>query len=236
VLISHSHRFIFFHVAKVAGLSLRVPLEPLCEEPERFRIPRPPRTRRGEPNPFRRVWETLLLHASARDAQRYLPCEIFEPYFKFGFVRNPWDWHVSMYHFILGTPDHPRGQEVRALPSFEAYLEWVRDTPRPFSRGATKLQLDMLTDADGALLVDHVGRFETLAEDFAAICARLGLSCALPHKNRTQHRPFREHYSPRARALVAEISGPDIELFGYTFGDPSAPSQLSAHGPGRSPE
>ncbi|MCB9741380.1 MAG: sulfotransferase family 2 domain-containing protein [Alphaproteobacteria bacterium] len=217
MLISHSHRFIFFHVAKVAGMSLRDPLTPLCEEPERFRIARPPRTRGGAPNPFYGVWETLLWHASARDARRYLPAEVFEPYFKFGFVRNPWDWHVSMYHFILARSDHPRRALVQAMPSFEAYLEWVRETPRPFTRGATKQQVEMLTDEDGALLVDFVGRYERLAEDFNAVCGRLGVQARLPHRNRSPHKPYRALYSPRARALVEEISAEDIALFGYRF-------------------
>ncbi|NNK33015.1 MAG: hypothetical protein HKP02_07815 [Xanthomonadales bacterium] len=47
-------------------------------------------------------------------------------------------------------------------------------------------QYDMLHDADGRLLVDFVGRFESLQEDFRRVCAKLGIESAeLPHRNRS---------------------------------------------------
>jgi hypothetical protein len=80
MLISHSHRFIFFHVAKTAGLSVREALMPYAEEPTQFKIKRPPRLKDGQPNPFYIVWDALLLHARARDAQKELPPAIFDRY------------------------------------------------------------------------------------------------------------------------------------------------------------
>ena len=47
MLISHSHRFIFFHVAKTAGLSVRNALQPYAEEPTKFKIKRPPKRKAG---------------------------------------------------------------------------------------------------------------------------------------------------------------------------------------------
>ena len=100
MLISHSHRFIFFHVAKTGGMSVRKALLPYTEEPARFKIKRPPAHKAGRPNPFYAIWEALLLHATARDAQKELPATVFDEYYKFAFVRNPWDWQVSMYNII----------------------------------------------------------------------------------------------------------------------------------------
>lgn len=217
MLISHSHRFIFFHVAKTAGLSVRAALEPYAEEPTQFKIKRPPKVRGGQPNPFYTIWEALLVHAKASDAQKELPPAIFDGYYKFAFVRNPWDWQVSMYHFILSEPTHIRHQTVKALGSFERYLAWVVETPNPFAKGATKWQKDVITDDAGELLVDSVGRYETLAEDFAQVCRRLGLSTRLPHVNGTNHRDYRAYYTPASRQLVAEHFAADIEMFGYTF-------------------
>lgn len=220
MLISHSHRFIFFHVAKTGGISVRRALEPYAEEPERFKIPRPARMKAGKPNPFYGVWEAMLLHAKASDAQRELPVEVFEPYFKFAFVRNPWDLQVSMYHFILREETHIRHALVRSLGSFEAYLEWLVQTPNPFPKGATRLQQEPLIDATGRLLVDFVGRYEHLAEDFEQVCQHLRLSVQLPHLNRTEHQDFRRYYTDATRALVARHFAEDIERFGYTFDGP----------------
>lgn len=217
MLISHSHRFIFFHVAKTAGLSVRNALQPYAEEPTSFKIKRPPKQKAGQPNPFYAVWEALLIHAKASDAQKELPPTVFEDYYKFAFVRNPWDWQVSMYHFILSEPTHVKHALVNALGSFERYLAWVIETPNPYAKGATKLQKEVLTDPDGKLLVDFVGRYETLPQDFAQVCRQLDITAQLPHVNRSAHHNYRAYYTERTGQLVAEHFAADINLFGYTF-------------------
>lgn len=217
MLISHSHRFIFFHVAKTAGLSVRDVLQPYAEEPTKFKIKRPPRLKGEQPNPFYTVWEALLIHAKASDAQKELPAPIFDNYYKFAFVRNPWDWQVSMYHFILHEPTHVKHALVKSFGSFERYLDWVIDTPNPFAKGATKLQKEVISDGAGNLLVDFVGRYETLPQDFAYICQQLNIRAALPHVNRSAHHDYRTYYNACTQQQVAEYFAADIELFGYTF-------------------
>lgn len=217
MLISHSHRFIFFHVAKTGGMSIRTALQKHCQEPERFKIKRPPQEKGGQPNPFYEVWEALLLHATAQDAQKELPKESFDSYYKFAFVRNPWDWQVSMYHFILSEPTHIKYQLVKEMGSFDAYLDWVVKTDRPYPKGATRLQSTALTDGSGRLLVDFVGRYESLSQDFSQVCDRLQIDADLPHVNRSAHRDYRDYYDPRTRQLVADHFRADIDLFQYEF-------------------
>lgn len=217
MLISHSHRFIFFHVAKTAGMSIRTALQAHCQEPDYFKIKRPPQMKAGKPNPFYDVWEALLLHATAQDAQKQLSGDTFDQYYKFAFVRNPWDWQVSMYHFILSEPTHIKYQLVKELGGFDAYLDWVVKTDRPYPKGATRLQSTALTDGDGKLLVDFVGRYESLAQDFAQLCDRLQIDAKLPHVNRSAHRDYRGYYNAKSRQLVAEYFRADIELFHYDF-------------------
>lgn len=219
MLISHSHRFIFIHTAKTGGMSIRQVLAPLCEEPARFRTPRPRPEVDGRANPLYVAWQSLLLHAPARAAARELP-EAFDAYLTFAFVRNPWDWQVSMYHFILREPTSRTHEEVKALGSFEAYLRWIVEARAPYPKGIPKRQSDMLTGDDGRLLVDVVGRYERLAEDFAALGARLGIPGGLPRLNRSEHGAFRDYYTPTTRALVARHLEEDIDRFGYTFDGP----------------
>ncbi len=219
MLISYSKQFIFFHVAKVAGLSIREALGAHCEEPTHFKIARPPAIREdGSPNPLYQAWANAVLHAKARDARRELPPEVFDGFYKFAFVRNPWDWQVSMYHFILKREDHIHHARVKAMEDFESYLEWMIASRNPFTRGATKYQKDMVTDREGRILVDFIGRFERLAEDFAQICGQIGIRAELPALNRTRHRHYTDYYNERSRELVAEHFREDIELFDYHFG------------------
>jgi len=217
MLISHSHKFIFIHVAKVAGLSIKKALEEYSQEPDKFKIKRPPRMRGGTLNPLYAMWQGYLLHATAWDTKRALADDVFERYFTFGFVRNPWDWQVSMYHFILADDTHIHNHKVRAMGGFDEYLDWVVSTDKPFAKVATKWQTHMLADANGEILVDFVGRFETLPDDFATICRTVGLDAKLPHVNKTRHRDYRSYYTAAARDLVAEHFARDIAGFGYTF-------------------
>lgn len=218
MLISYDRQFIFFHVTKAAGTSVKKALEPYAQEPEKFKIARPPRRVEGELNPFYEMWESMLWHAKARDAQKELPAEDYDRFYKFAFVRNPWDWQVSYYHFILKETTHIRHDLVQSMTGgFEEYLEWVIATKNPFPKGATKLQAEIITNKEGELIVDYIGRYETLTQDFNEICQRLELAVQLPHLNQSQHRDYQAYYNDRTRNLVAENFAQDIELFGYTF-------------------
>ncbi len=217
MLISYDREFIFFHVAKTGGISMREVLLPYAQEPERFKIRRPTRMIRGEPNRMYEVWEALLLHAKARDAQEELPSDLFTRFFKFAFVRNPWDWQVSMYKFLLRKETYSKYETVKGLAGFEEYLEWVIDTPDPFPRGIPKQQSEMLVDARNELLVDFVGHYETLSSDFRQVCDRLKMEGSLPHLNATSHDDYRSYYNEHTRRFVAEHFSADVELFGYTF-------------------
>ena len=217
MLVSNSHRFIFFHIGKTGGMSVRNTLQHYAQEPEKFKIPRPLPRVNGEPNKMYEVWQTLLLHAKASDAQQELPADIFNNFYKFAFVRNPWDLQVSMYHFILREPTSSTYSQVSALGSFEAFIEWVIKTPQPYPKGITKLQQQMITDADGKLLVDFVGRYETLEQDFEKIATLLNIQEKLPHLNQSQHHDYKSYYNEYTQQLVAEHFKADIELFGYTF-------------------
>lgn len=218
MILSHTHRFIFIHVAKTAGMSVREALEPFSAEPEKFGMRRPAKMIQERVNPLYKIWETLLLHAKASDAKRELPPEIFDRYFKFVFVRNPWDWMVSMYHFVLREPEAARHDEVKALGSFDAWVEWALSTPNPFPKGVTGVQSDMITDSDGNLLVDFIGAYESLAEDFDEVARIVGIQARLPHRNQSVHKDYRTYYNDGTRTLVADFFRPDIERFDYSFG------------------
>ncbi len=199
-------------------MSIRGVLEKYEQEPDRFKIPRPSRlTDEGSHNRFYDVWRTLLLHAKAREAKKELPADMFDNYFKFAFVRNPWDWQVSVYHFILREPTSSTHEAVKACGSFTNYLEWVVKTPAPYPKGITKLQSDMIVDDSGQLLVDFLGHYESLETDFDIIRQKLGIEDHLPHVNKSQHSNYREYYDDHTRNLVAEHFRQDIELFGYEF-------------------
>ncbi|NES19104.1 MAG: sulfotransferase family protein [Symploca sp. SIO3E6] len=217
MLISYTKKFIFFHVTKAAGTSIKKALEIYAQEPEKFKIKRPPKEVNGQPNRFYELWQSSLWHAKAIDVKKELTESVYNDFYKFAFVRNPWDWQISYYHFILKEPTHIRYQLVSSMSGFEEYLEWVIKTKNPFPKGATKLQKDIITDKNGDIIVDFVGRYENLVQDFDRVSQVLDLQVSLPHLNNSGHKDYRSYYNATTRQLVAENFRADIELFGYTF-------------------
>ena len=65
--------------------------------------------------------------------------------------------------------------------------------------------------------MDEIGHFETLAEDFNRISAKLGLAVSLPHRNQSSNKDYRDYYNARTRTIIEEAFARDIELFGYRY-------------------
>lgn len=156
--------------------------------------------------------EQMGEHVSASELRQRIDPAVFDDYYKFAFVRNPWDWQVSLYHYIRSRRLHPQHREVKALPDFDAYLRWrvTQDLV---------LQKSFVADAQGNLLVNMLGYYESLNQDFAAICQDIGIKSTLPHKNISKHQDYRQYYSNASRRLVEKHFAEDIEYFGYKFGE-----------------
>lgn len=211
MIVSHQRRFIFVHVSKTGGTSIERALDA-------YRHPAPDtrwnrlRCKLGLQWDHRRY--VFRQHDTIRVAQRVLPEALFDGYFKFAFVRNPWDWLVSLYTYLRQTPNHHRHGQVRAM-DFASYVDFE-------IRRGRRSQSAFITDARGQLSVDFVGRFEQLTTDFAQVCGHLGLGeVALPHRNVGQQRErYQSYYDDRTRQRVAEHWAEDIHRFGYGFQDP----------------
>ncbi len=86
-----------------------------------------------------------------------------------------------------------------------------------------------MPNADGRLLVDFVGRYERLHEDFQYVCRTLGVEATLPHVNPSRHGDYRSYYNIRTMNMLKDVAREDIEMFAYEFDDPiSAPRRGAA--------
>jgi|SRR6056297_414861 len=209
MIFSSSHQFIFVRNWKTAGSSLREVLrgyqpfyrknryvEYLLRKSEKF-----------FPGEFRLV----PIHADARTIRHRVGPEIFNRFFTFGFVRNPWDWQVSLYFFILRRKQHPLHSVVSRFKTFDEYIQWHVQNDK-------RLQKDFFSDGSGNIIVDFIGKFENLNDDFAYVQDRIGIAkTSLPHVNKTKHKDYRSHYSDYCAELIAEHYKADIDFFGYRF-------------------
>jgi hypothetical protein len=239
-LISQHHKCIFIHVPKTGGTSI---------EDFFARELRLPDEDRGSllvgPNPDPNRGPRRLSHLTAEDFLKfgYVTQDLFDAYFKFGFVRNPWDRVVSIYKYLrIGGDFKKFACDVLPNSLWTSYYGYF---VRP--------QYDFLYDDSGRCLVDFVGRFETIVEDFDKVRKRLHLKGALPHKNqlfspqitmkgRLGHAALgvralnlahvvgafgpkdvrgspKEYFDAESVAVVGEIYKDDVSAFGYHFED-----------------
>jgi hypothetical protein len=224
MLLSPSHRFLFIHIAKTGGTSVRAAL-----------------ARRRWTDPWywpmflcsrlshlsgHRIGTKLPRHAKAIAAKELLPREVFDGLFKFAFVRNPWDLQVSSFHHIRRERPHHLGGHQ----DFASFLRWKLDPerlPQYHLDTSIELQTDYLIDLRGNLIVDFIGRYERLEQDFETACSRIGIRTSpLPHRRQALDRSadYRRYYDAETAELVARHFAPDIERLGYRF-DPETGRQ-----------
>jgi len=152
----------------------------------------------------------------------------FKSFFKFSFVRNPWDRLLSGFAHLKGDGDPLAEREavwskryLSDTQTFEQFLLKLRE------EGFRELivndvhfrpQLDWITlPGSDAVAVDFLGRFESLEEDYAQVARRLGVHAELPMRKQTKRPPYREAYSREMRAIADDIFRKDINQLGYAF-------------------
>jgi hypothetical protein len=206
MLLSVSHRFIFFHVNKAAGTSVQRALEHFGDRPSDNSLSRL-KSKLRLTRDYRKRFYAEHVHAS--QLRKQMPREVYDEYLKFAFVRNPWDWLASTYHYLCNTPTHRHHRRVTAMTSLAEYVDFE------IARGK-RSQAAFVCDGD-AVIVDFVGRFETLEADFSSVCQQIGIEAALPHANKTEHSDYREYYDDVLIEKVAKHWRRDIDLFAYEF-------------------
>ena len=210
MIISHKHKFIFFKSKKTAGSSIQVTLAKHCGEDDiitgQYQDGIDDETHSTGLNMDK--FFTKHPHPPLRETHSWFidkfGWDTWLSYFKFGFVRNPYDIAVSRYHW------NKRGKDT----SVEDFMEW------------TKGDMDM-TDkpyiylGDGVNTLDFVGKYETLQEDYEYICNKLNLP-AIPLSNKKSGFREKKHYSTFYQdedtiERVTNFFSEDLQYHGYTF-------------------
>lgn len=151
-------------------------------------------------------------HPTAKEASDFFHQE-WRNYFKFSFVRNPWERVASDYYW--------RRRMTSGDFDFRDYLYRLRDSD---CRGGIlhpggASNWEMIAD-DGKIAVDYVGRYEQIQEDFRAICSKLGVPNEIPlvtKKMNTDRPDYGGLYGTDEKELVQKMFAPEIEYFGYAF-------------------
>lgn len=128
-------------------------------------------------------------------------------YFKFAFVRNPWDRVLSWYFFCSSIKNPEKSRDLTGIdfPDFIYHFKHIWANEQQDQHNFTKC-------------CDFIGKFENLQQDFDIICDKIGIpKCKLPHKNKTKHKHYTEYYNEKTYKIVTDRFIEDIQHFGYKF-------------------
>jgi hypothetical protein len=149
-------------------------------------------------------------HLSLRQLRPHLPAEQFDSFFKFAFVRNPFDRFVSFCAFITRVEKQFEANPHKVMHFFIQNPPWHRILFQP--------QHSFVTDSDGKLLADHVGRVEEMQQSYDEIAKRIGIETTeLEKVNASERRDYRSYYTPALVDGVARLYARDLELFDYEY-------------------
>jgi len=149
----------------------------------------------------------------------------FEQYFKFTFVRNPWDRLVSAFLFLkrggANKLDRKWAEEnLSHFNDFDTFVNrWVdRKNVNKWKHFVPQYKF-LCQPGNLTPVVDFIGYFECINEDFMSIQQRLKSGSNLQHLNKTEgtKKRYTEYYTETTRNIVAEVYREDIQLFGYDF-------------------
>ena len=191
MIVNHRLKFIYAKAVKVAGESLYYDLADHCDSND----------------------ELELAHVPPADIRNIVGDEVWNEYFKFVVIRNPWDVMVSAYFY------HHHAEAALTPALFEDFLWWHFDGDLAKNAGGgTNKDMWLI---DGERWADMYLRFENLQMDCFLLFQRLGLPLKSLRKIHTQYRPSGLHYSvfysPWGMNEVARIYAPEIQEFGYEF-------------------
>ena len=222
-IVSDEHRFVYFVVQKVACSSIKTALLPLFDLGAEGRE----LVRKDGTTAVHKLFAESPHELRREDFLANLEAGRYDGYFKFAFVRNPWDRLVSCYlqkfapggrRLRYGSPH--KDKLYRGMP-FAEFVEVIRSIPDEEANSHFRSQHVAVCGENGTPMADFVGCFESLEEDFGFVAGRIGAPrLKLPYLTQSlsrSGRPYREFYDDELVEKVGERFRKDAELFGYSF-------------------
>jgi hypothetical protein len=183
MIISDVNKFIFIHIPKTGGTSISSSL-----------------INYGDSHPWK--------HQLARKFSN----KKYQDYFKFSFVRNPWERLVSMYHYKFSEM---LSYNKKFVIPFEEFIKFMFSRSNEFYSS----QWDFVSK-NNLNLMDFIGRSERIQKDFDTICDKIKIpKSTLSHAVKSGHKHYTEYYNKELEGIVKKEYAMEIEYFNYKFGE-----------------
>ena len=214
--ISHKHKIIFVHIPKTAGQTIEKSLNIFGEDNNG-------KSKASMDLLYGILNGKSLQHLTIQEIKKIRESE-FRIYKKIAFVRNPFDRIISEYFWRMKY----FGKKIVKFKDFlvEEVIPRKNGIPKIMKNfykheNIVKLvddhymdQHKFITDNKGNIIVDFIGRFENLNDDFKKAC---GLELINQKIQCTKHNNYKEYYDSETKLLVEKCYKKDLELFKYEF-------------------
>ena len=221
MLLSHRHRFIYTKTLKTAGTSVEIYFEDAC-------IPADMEIDQGHhigetvtpagvigyrgPAPAGSTWYN---HMCAREIRELVGGAVWDGYYKFCVVRNPFDKVVSYWWFTVNSKQQYQYKDADFARVRSDFADWC------VTRSGDAVDRDTYV-IDGRLAMDFFIKYESLLDGLAQVCRRV----CYPYRPerlgtykgdaRATRRPFCEYHDQRTIAAVQAAFSWELDWFGYS--------------------
>jgi len=155
-------------------------------------------------------------HNTAEQLKEFLGEDLYNSRFTFAIARNPYDRLVSAYHYFVQKAARKWSKALaKEFPTFKSFCYQFNREKYEGERQQFRLQKEFVVDKNDEVIVDYIGRFESLHQSWEVIKKRLNLSDSLDHLNKSKHKAWQSYYDEKCQDIVYRSYKEDFEFFGY---------------------
>ena len=211
LIISKKNKLIFFHIPKNAGTTVS---DALLKN-ENYYYPwvilsKILRKFKKKDNfffdNFQKKIHLFISHETVKTIEMKISSEIYDNFFKFAVVRNPYSRFVSRYNYMKSTNTLKESN----FPDFlkkHVKLALIADQ-----------QYKFLLNKNGKIGVDKIIKFENFDEEMTELSKVINLkSLKFKKLNISTTGNYKSYYDNNTRKIVEEFCKEDLEIFNYSF-------------------
>jgi hypothetical protein len=205
MIISHKHKFIFFPIPKTGTHSIRFAVRPYLDEQDEEHVALFHHSKFN----IEAFNDRKNGHFSVQEIRPHLSDEIWNTYYKFCFVRNPFDRFVSTCFF--NNPQIKNNPEMAS-----AFLKLIAKKELKNKSLFYRPQQHYLIDRNGDIAINFIGKLENMQADYELICEKIKIPMrTLDQLNTSMHENYATYYDEELEQLVVELYLEDFQKFNY---------------------
>ncbi len=213
MIVCHDPKFIFIHNPKTAGSSM---VQKFIEVFSVENI----RGHKEWHEDIKCEIEGIKKHSIASTIKKHFPKQYnWKDYYKFGFVRNPFDACISSYFYWKKRIEQNDTRRHKAKYRANKIASW---TLKEYIHKYKVTQSTFFFNQSNKLLVDFIGKYENLQQDFNKVMSKINSKdqdYTLNHVNKNKHKHYTYYFDKQDIKVFSEKFAKDLELFNYKFGD-----------------